>query len=143
MRDDSFPAPVSDPEAEGLPDTADDDSTAYDDVETVRFADGPDPAALPADRPVPVDRFGLTPAEEEQGESLDQRLAEEVPDPALQVPVPPDPGMPGEPVGRLVAPDEGAHDDEESAEVASDAGSAGGGPTAEEAAMHTVPGTGA
>ena len=43
---DDFPRPVSDPAAEGLPETADDDSTAYDDVESSRIADGPDPAKL-------------------------------------------------------------------------------------------------
>jgi hypothetical protein len=32
--------PVSDPEAEGLPGTADDDSTAYDDVDSARIAGG-------------------------------------------------------------------------------------------------------
>ena len=44
MRTDDFPNPVSDPEAAGLPATADDDSTAWDDVDTGREADGPDPA---------------------------------------------------------------------------------------------------
>jgi hypothetical protein len=80
MRDDDYPRPVSDPEAEGLPDTADDDSTAYDDVSTGRWADGPDPAALPADRPQAVDRFGTTAEEQRAGESLDYRLSQEEPD---------------------------------------------------------------
>lgn len=80
MRDDNYPAPVSDPEAEGLPGTADDDSTAYDDVDTGRVADGPDPAALPAERPQAVDRYGTTAEEQLAGESLDQRLAQEEPD---------------------------------------------------------------
>ncbi|HWH01307.1 MAG TPA: DUF5709 domain-containing protein [Pilimelia sp.] len=79
MRD-QYPSPVSDPEAEGLPDTADDDSTAYDDVHTGRQADGPAPAALPADRPVAVDRFGTTAQEQLRGESLEDRLAQEQPD---------------------------------------------------------------
>ncbi|MFC7529149.1 DUF5709 domain-containing protein [Actinoplanes sp. GCM10030250] len=80
MRDDNYPTPVSDPETEGLPGTADDDSTAYDDVETGRSADGPDPAALPADRPQAVDRFGTTAEEQRAGESLDYRLSQEEPD---------------------------------------------------------------
>ena len=80
MRDDNYPTPVSDPEAEGLPGTADDDSTANDDVETGRWADGPDPAALPADHPVAVDRFGTTAEEQRAGESLDYRLSQEQPD---------------------------------------------------------------
>ena len=62
---DNFPEPVSDPEAEGLPDTADDDRTAYDDVDSPRIYDGPDPAALPGDSPLAVDRYGVTPEEAE------------------------------------------------------------------------------
>ncbi|XTZ14831.1 DUF5709 domain-containing protein [Micromonospora echinospora] len=78
MRDDEYPTPVSDPEAEGLPDTADDDSTANDDVETGREADGPEPAQLPGDRtPVAVDRFGATAEEQRDGESLDYKLDRE------------------------------------------------------------------
>jgi Family of unknown function (DUF5709) len=80
MRDDDYPTPVSDPESEGLPDTADDDSSAYDDVETGRWADGPDPAALPSDRAQGVDRYGTTAEEQRAGESLDYRLAQEQPD---------------------------------------------------------------
>ena len=38
--------------------------------------------------------------------------------------------------GRLVAPDEGAHTDQETDSVAYDAGSAGGGASAEELAIH-------
>src|SRR5690242_1924781 len=77
MRMDNFPEPVSDPEAEGLPETADDDSTAYDDVETGRIADGPDPAPLPGDSPLAVDRYGTTPEEARLGESLDYKLGRE------------------------------------------------------------------
>ena len=80
MRDDNYPTPVSDPEAEGLPGTADDDSTANDDVQTGRWADGPDPAALPADRATAVDRYGTTAEEQRAGESLDYRLSQEEPD---------------------------------------------------------------
>lgn len=83
MREDEYPTPWSDPEAEGLPETADDDSTAYDDVESEREADGPDPAALPVDSPLAVDRFGTTGEEAEEGESLDYKLARE----SLQEPV--------------------------------------------------------
>jgi hypothetical protein len=80
MRDNNYPTPVSDPEAEGLPGTADDDSSAYDDVETGRWADGPDPAALPADHPLAVDKYGTTAEEQRAGEPLDYRLAQEQPD---------------------------------------------------------------
>jgi hypothetical protein len=44
------------------------------------------------------------------------------------------------PAGRLVAPDEGAHPDEEADAVAAEAGPDGGGYTAEEAAMRVEPG---
>lgn len=40
--------------------------------------------------------------------------------------------------GRLVAPDEGAHEDEESGLIASDVGIDGAAASAEEAAMHIV-----
>ncbi|HLL65205.1 MAG TPA: DUF5709 domain-containing protein [Micromonosporaceae bacterium] len=81
MRDDNYPDPVSDAEAEGLPDTADDDSTAFDDVESGREADGPSPAMLPADAPLAVDRFGTTPEEARLGEPLDLKLSREIPEP--------------------------------------------------------------
>jgi hypothetical protein len=42
----------------------------------------------------------------------------------------------GRPVGRLVEPDEGAHQDSDAEAFAWDAGSAGGGASAEELAMH-------
>ena len=51
-----------------------------------------------------------------------------------------EPGLPPDTrVGRLVAPDEGAHPVEEKDEVAFDAGAAGGGASAEELAVHAVP----
>lgn len=80
MRDNDYPAEVSDPESEGLPDTADDDSTAYDEVESGRWADGPNPAALPSDHPLAIDRYGNTAEEQRAGESLDYRLSQEQPD---------------------------------------------------------------
>lgn len=162
-QDDSFPRPVSDPEVGGIPETADDDSTAWDDVESTRWADGPDPATLPLDRdegPVAVDEFGTTAEEQRRGESLTQRLAREEPD-ATPDPVPlgmlddgtvrADPDSPvstyetlgedpitGGHVGRLVEPDEGSGIDQETDSVSYDAGSAGGGPSAEETAVHEV-----
>lgn len=103
----------------------------------------------PPDRPWAVEHDGVTAAERRQGETLDQRLAEEMPDLAT-----PDgdgmgdaEGTDGELLdnevgslrsGRLVAPDEGAHEDEESALVATDVGIDGAAASAEEAAMHIV-----
>jgi Family of unknown function (DUF5709) len=174
--DDTYPKRVSDPAADGIPEYADDDSTAYDDVDSPRAADGPDPYAVPGDRddgPAAIDEYGTTAAEQRRGEPLDLRLAREEPDvtpdapgdgladdpdrptdgrladgipvdPALDSPVSvydrPDPGLPPDRgIGRLVAPDEGAHDDVDADEIAMDAGAAGGGASAEELAMHPVP----
>ncbi|MFI5820324.1 DUF5709 domain-containing protein [Streptomyces rishiriensis] len=105
----------------------------------------------PPDRPWAVEHVGVTAAERRQGESLDQRLAEELPDPEA-----PDgdglgdcDGTDGELLdnevgamrsGRLVAPDEGVHEDEESALIATDVGIDGAASSAEEAAMHIVDG---
>ncbi|MDG4767648.1 DUF5709 domain-containing protein [Solwaraspora sp. WMMD406] len=83
MREDDFPRPVSDTESEGIPETADDDSTAYDDVASGREADGPDPASVPGDVPMAVDHFGNTAQEQRDGESLDYKVARE----SLETPV--------------------------------------------------------
>ncbi|MEV7288577.1 DUF5709 domain-containing protein [Streptomyces sp. NPDC093252] len=103
----------------------------------------------PPERPWAVERDDVTAAERQEGETLDQRLAEELPDLAA-----PDgdglgdiQGTDGElwdnevgadRSGRLVAPDEGTHEDEESALVATDVGIDGAAASAEEAAMHIV-----
>jgi Family of unknown function (DUF5709) len=89
MRDNDYPAEVTDPEASGLPDTADDDSTANDEVNTGRWADGPDPAALAGVGPGGSNRFGDTAEEQRQGESLDYRLSQEEPDFGAEDPIPP------------------------------------------------------
>jgi hypothetical protein len=180
MPDNDYPTQVSDPESSGLPDTADDDSTAYDEVDSGRWADGPDPAALPGVGPGGgATRFGNTAEEARAGESLDRRLRQEEPDIQVQDPLDsPGPladeaideqsaaqasldadvfgesptsdpnsaismyddgqldGASGRPVGRIVDADEGYGFDDETDSVASDAGAAGGGATAEELAMH-------
>ncbi|HET6480008.1 MAG TPA: DUF5709 domain-containing protein [Actinoplanes sp.] len=88
MRDNDYPAEVSDPEASGLPDTADADSSAYDEVESTRWADGPDPAALAGVGPGGSNRFGDTAEEAVEGESLDYRLSQEEPDFGAEDPIP-------------------------------------------------------
>ncbi|MGW2169198.1 DUF5709 domain-containing protein [Streptomyces sp. NPDC001705] len=103
----------------------------------------------PPERPWAVEHTGVTAAERHEGETLDQRLAEERP----EQPAPEGDGLgdadgtDGELLdgevgadrsGRLVAPDEGAHEDEESALVALDVGIDGAAASAEEAAMHVV-----
>jgi hypothetical protein len=98
----------------------------------------------PPDREPTATRYGTTAAEQEAGESLDQRLAQEEPDFGVEEESLDEDGT-GERyaeadvrAGRLVAPDEGAHADEESDLVAYDAGIAGSAASAEEAAMHVV-----
>ncbi len=78
---------------------------------------------------------GETAEEALEGESLDDKLAEEVPD-VSEADL--DRADRDERTGRLVAPDEGAHPDEEKDEIATDVGRAGYAATAEEAAMHTA-----
>ena len=90
----------------------------------------------------PGQGFGNTAAEERQGESLDQRIAQEEPDPEWQDWDEED--LDDDQVGdtrsgRLVAPDEGTGEDTDQAPLAYDAGIDGGGASAEEAAMHVVP----
>jgi hypothetical protein len=86
--------------------------------------------------------YGNTPLEEELGETLDMRLAQEEPEPdpyAEDDTEDLDDGEVGDArAGRLIAPDEGAHEDEDSELYAEDAGIDGAGASAEEAAMHVV-----
>ncbi|MER5294420.1 MULTISPECIES: DUF5709 domain-containing protein [Streptomyces] len=120
------------------------DTLEYDGVD-----DPLDPGWSPPERPWAVEHTGVTAAERRAGETLDQRLAEEQPDLA----VPDGDGLgdstdtDGELLdnevgaarsGRLVAPDEGAHEDEEAALVATDVGIDGAAASAEEAAVHIV-----
>lgn len=87
--------------------------------------------------------YGNTPYEELVGESLDQRIAQEEPEP--------DPYLEAENAGedvsgevgdvragRLVAQDEGVGEDVESEMVADDVGINGAGASAEEAAVHVI-----
>jgi len=116
-----------------------------------------DPGTLPADRWSAGTRFGSTLAEQEQGESLDQLLAEEEPDVSLDDDEDDDEedsddedagdedvdGLllddgPDPRAGRLVAEDEGVRLDSEPDLVARDVGIDGGAAGAEEAAVHVV-----
>ncbi|MFE9764075.1 DUF5709 domain-containing protein [Streptomyces sp. NPDC005808] len=107
----------------------------------------------PPERPLAVEHAGTTAREQREGESLDQRLAEERTDPALEEPGGSDglgdlAGGEGEPLddevgtnraGRLVAEDEGAREDAEKDMIAHDVGIDGGAASAEEAAVHRIP----
>jgi uncharacterized protein DUF5709 len=83
-------------------------------------------------------RHGITDFEQAQGETLDQRLAEEEPDVSADDRSADDFSEADPRAGRLVAPDEGAHDDLDKDEVAFDVGKAGSAASAEEAAMHVI-----
>jgi hypothetical protein len=114
----------------------------------------------PPERPRGVDAFGTTLAEQRQGESIEDRLRHEEPDPAsaFEDPLAESDKVGGDDPdaiaaeddylgdgevgarrsGRLKAPDEGMGEDTESDMVADDVGIDGGGSSAEEAAMHIV-----
>jgi Family of unknown function (DUF5709) len=146
------------------------DYEVLDSTDTLDGAPGDDPldrGVVPPERWSAGIRYGTTEQEQEEGESLDQLLAEEEPDDTLELTedeledddedeedveesdAEDDAGDedvdglllddgPDPRAGRLVAEDEGAHPDEEEDLVASDVGIDGGGATAEEAAMHVV-----
>lgn len=115
----------------------------------------------PPERLQGVTAWGTTPEEQLQGETIEQRIHQELPDPETAYGAPDNEsgldgddmvggddkdaipaerdflGSDGAPVGRLVAPDEGAAEDRESDAVASEA-EAVGSAWPEESAMHYV-----
>jgi len=118
-------------------------------------ADPLDTGISPRERHPASEWYGVTQAEAREGESLDQRLAQEEPEeqpvlggdaagagPEAENPdEDPDASEdePAEPrAGRLVAPDEGSHPAGDPAYLARDVGIDGAGASAEEAAMHVV-----
>ena len=114
----------------------------YDTLDDRGVEDVLDEGIVPPQKWSPGQGFGNTAAEQRDGETLDQRLAQEEPepDPYDDAPDVVDDGQVGaERSGRLVAPDEGAHEDTESNALATDVGIDGAGATAEEAAMHVIP----
>jgi len=129
--------------------------------------DALDEGYSPPDRPRGVYAFGTTATEQAQEETIDQRILQEEPDPDSAYGAPdnesgldnvdrdsvggddPDAidaaddflggGEVGEiRSGRLLAPDEGAHEDVDKDMIAGDVGIDGAGASAEEAAMHIV-----
>lgn len=106
----------------------------------------------PPEKPRGVFAKGVTAEEQLEGESLEERLAQEVPDDTGITPSdaadgadldseesddPAESYAGDERSGRLVAPDEGSGLDEDQQQLASDVGIDGAGASAEEAAVHT------
>lgn len=113
----------------------------YDTLDDRGVEDVLDEGIVPNQKWSPGQGFGNTAAEQREGETLDMRIAQEEPDvfdDAGDEENLEDSEVGGERAGRLVAPDEGAHEDAESDAVAMDVGIDGAGATAEEAAMHVV-----
>jgi hypothetical protein len=134
---------------------------AYDTLDGEPGDDPLDRGVAPPERWSAGIRYGTTAEEEEEGESLDQLLAEEEPDIGAgqdsgydeddEADIAGDPDAADEDIdglllddgpdprsGRLVADDEGAHADSEADLVAHDVGIDGGAASAEEAAVHVV-----
>jgi hypothetical protein len=151
---------------QAMPDETRHESADLEDYEVEDAADtligdpGDDPldqGVAPPERWSAGVRFGTTAGEQQDGESLDDQLAEEEPDVPLDVDDEEPEDFAGDPdvaeedvdglllddgadprAGRLVADDEGAHPDTEADLVARDAGIDGGAASAEEAAVHVV-----
>jgi len=96
----------------------------------------------PPERWSVAEGYGNTALEEELGESLDQRLAQEIPEPDPYAEAVEQEDVGGEVgtdrAGRLVAPDEGVGEDEDGELFAGDVGIDGAGASAEEAAVHVI-----
>lgn len=129
---------------EGLPDESDNlDQLQPEDTLVDRGVDDVlDEGYSPAERWSPGEGFGSTAEEEAQGETLDQRIAQEEPDvdPYAEVDddILDDGEVGRERAGRLVDPDEGFGEDTEKDLVGHDVGIDGAGASAEEAAVHVV-----
>jgi Family of unknown function (DUF5709) len=106
-----------------------------------------DEGISPPERPRGVTAKGVTDREQLEGETLDERVAQEEPEVWAGVEEERDADILDGPVGgevgdqrtgRLLAPDEGAHEDVDAGLYAEDEGIDGAGASAEEAAMHTI-----
>jgi hypothetical protein len=115
------------PEDEGIPDTEDQPPGKILSGET------PEGMVPPRDHPLGADEFGTTAAEESAGESFARRVAREEPDSLAGVLADDDDGRPL--AGRLVQPDLGMVDTDDTPEEVADAVPDVVGLSAEEAAM--------
>ncbi len=126
------------------------DPAGHDASDTLDGDPGYDPldqGIAPPDRWSAGEGFGTTAEEEREGESLDQLLAEEEPEPDPYAdedePAPAaglDDSEPEPRSGRLVADDEGISPDQDADLVARDVGIDAGAASAEEAAVHVEDG---
>lgn len=144
MADDAYqPTGSNEEQADAAPSDLQDalDERTYDDML--------DEGWSPPEKPLGVTKYGTTAAEQHAGETLDQRLSQEVPETGVPAgdgigDLPDGEGEPVDPesgrdrAGRLVAPDEGAHPDTVKELTAQDRGIDGGAASAEEAAVHVV-----
>jgi hypothetical protein len=131
--------------------------SAADTLEDRGLDDALDEGYSPPEKPRGLDAFGTTAAEQQQGETLDQRLRQEEPDPSADPDAPlsredydddeavsesdefyDDQEVGDVRAGRLVQPDEGIFGDDDKDEIAGDAGIDGGAASAEEAAIHVI-----
>jgi hypothetical protein len=108
-----------------------------------RVSDPLDEGYSPPEKWSPAQGYGNTPLEESEGETLDQRLAQEQPEPdpyeeAAQAKESVGGEVGEDRSGRLVAEDEGTGVDTEKDLVADDVGVDGAAASAEEAAVHTI-----
>jgi hypothetical protein len=129
----------------------------YNNLDDRGVDDALDEGYSPPERPRGLDAFGTTAAEQQQGETLDQRLRQEEPDLSADPDAPlsrddydddeavsesdeffDDQEVGDVRAGRLVQPDEGIFGDDDKDEIATDAGIDGGAASAEEAAIHVI-----
>lgn len=118
----SNPGDPSDPETYGAVSVDDEDQLQpIDSLVDTGVADVLDEGYSPPEEWSPAEGFGNTPAEALEGESLDQRIAQEVPEP--------DP---------YVQAEQEAQDEEIERDLIVDVGPDGAGASAEEAAVHVI-----
>jgi hypothetical protein len=123
------------PEDEGLPEVANDDSP------TSEMAEDPEFAPLPGERPGASADFGTTSLEQAEGESLEGRLARELPDDAPDVRPAEDPDRSfqlEQDTSTTPDTDSGTNRTADDVEATADEPAGGQGP--EESAMHVTDG---
>src|SRR6476659_6383579 len=123
------------PEDEGLPEVSQDDSP------TMERAEDPEFAPLPGERPGASVDFGTTAEEQAEGESLDGRLAREIPDDAPDVRPAEDPQRADAQLEQdldTAGSDSGTNRTGDDVEATADAAIGGEGP--EESAVHVIDG---